>query len=123
MKQDTMLKTIDKIFKKVKEIHLQGSKEYARGEGTDIFANFKRAGMFADISKEKAALVYLVKHIDGISAHINGHKSQREPVFTRYIDAICYLCLLWAMEESSEIKLPSKNTEQRKELNLNQMEI
>ena len=40
-------------------------------------------------------MVYLLKHIDGINAHIDGHKSQREDVEGRIIDTIVYLFLLW----------------------------
>ena len=44
-------------------------------------------------------MVYLLKHIDGISSYVNGHKSQREDVRGRITDAIVYLCLLWGMVE------------------------
>jgi len=39
-------------------------------------------------------MVYLLKHIDGITAHIDGHTSQREEVEGRITDAIVYLFLL-----------------------------
>jgi len=42
-------------------------------------------------------MTYLLKHIDGISAYVKGHKSQREDVTGRITDAIVYLMLLWAM--------------------------
>ena len=49
-------------------------------------------------------MVYAMKHIDGITAHIQGHTSQREPVTGRIKDAIVYLMLLWGMvEEKHEI--------------------
>ena len=38
-----------------------------------------------------------MKHIDGILAFINGHKSQREDVRGRLTDVIVYLTLLWGM--------------------------
>jgi len=47
-------------------------------------------------------MVYLLKHIDGITAYLNGHKSQREDVRGRIKDAIVYLMLLWAMIEEKE---------------------
>ena len=70
-----------------------GQKEYAH----DLFANFKRVANALDSSKEKVLMVYLLKHIDGISAYTKGHKSQREDVRGRLTDAIVYLMLLWAM--------------------------
>jgi|TARA_R100001530_G_scaffold131243_1_gene102779 hypothetical protein len=47
-------------------------------------------------------MVYLLKHIDGITAYLAGHKSQREDVRGRIKDAIVYLMLLWAMIEERE---------------------
>ena len=44
-------------------------------------------------------MTFLLKHIDGISAHIKGHESQREDVTGRLKDAIVYLMLLWGMIE------------------------
>jgi len=42
-------------------------------------------------------MVYLLKHIDGISSYIEGHRSQREDVSGRIQDSLVYLFLLWAM--------------------------
>ena len=96
MKHKTMLKQIDKIFKKVKKIHTEGQREYAMNED-NVFANFERISDTLHISREKVLMVYLLKHIDGISAYIKGHKSQRESVEGRLTDAIVYLMLLWSM--------------------------
>ena len=49
-------------------------------------------------------MVYLLKHIDGISSFVNGHQSQREDVRGRITDVIVYLCLLWGMIEKEENK-------------------
>tara|TARA_B100001094_G_C17586622_1_gene509985 strand:- start:26 stop:214 length:189 start_codon:yes stop_codon:yes gene_type:complete len=54
-------------------------------------------------------MVYLLKHIDGISSYVNGHKSQREDVRGRITDAIVYLCLLWGMVEDESKQ--SRNVE------------
>ena len=43
-----------------------------------------------------------MKHMDGIVAHINGHKSQREDIRGRIKDSIVYLTLYWAMVEGEE---------------------
>ena len=59
-------------------------------------------------------MVYLLKHIDGISSYVNGHKSQREDVRGRITDAIVYLCLLWGMVEDE--KSESRNAKYLREL-------
>ena len=80
-----------------------GQKEYARKQ-SNAFANFERVANYIDSSKEKVLMVYLLKHIDGISSFVNGHKSQREDVRGRITDAIVYLCLLWGMVEHEDSK-------------------
>ena len=73
-----------------------GQKEYAHGT-ENVFANFERGAKALDISREKVLMTYLLKHIDGISAYVKGHRSQREDITGRITDAIVYLMLLWAM--------------------------
>ena len=80
-----------------------GQKEYARKQNNS-FANFERVADYIDSSKEKVLMIYLLKHIDGISSFINGHKSQREDVRGRITDAIVYLCLLWGMIDAEDSK-------------------
>jgi len=46
-------------------------------------------------------MIYLLKHVDGIKAYVNGHKSQREDVRGRITDIIVYLMLLWGMIEEN----------------------
>ena len=67
-----------------------------------MHANFKRVGEYLNLPPEKALMVYLMKHIDGITAYIDGHQSQREPVEGRIIDAIVYLFLLWGMLDDNK---------------------
>ena len=90
-----------------------GQKEYARKED-NAFANFERIGRNLGLSREKVLLVYLLKHVDGIISHANGHFSQRENIRGRITDAIVYLCLLWGMidEEGNE----SRNIAQLKQV-------
>ena len=73
-----------------------GQKEYAHGQH-NVFANFERVAQSVDSTREKVLMVYLLKHIDGVSAYLKGHKSQREDVRGRITDAIVYLMLLWGM--------------------------
>ena len=98
-----MLKTIDRVMDIVKQTHIQGQKEYAH-DTENVFANFERVALSLDISKEKALMVYLMKHMDGINAYIKGHKSQREDVTGRIKDAIVYLCLLWGMVDDDKVQ-------------------
>ena len=76
-----------------------GQKEYARKKD-NAFANFERVGENLNVDRKKVLLVYLLKHIDGICAYVDGHKSQREDVRGRITDVIVYLCLLWGMVEN-----------------------
>ena len=49
-------------------------------------------------------MTYMLKHIDGISAYVKGHQSQREDVTGRITDCIVYLMLLWGMiKEEREV--------------------
>ena len=95
---------INQIFKEIQTVRAAGQKEYAR-KSSNAFANFERVSDYIDSTREKVLMVYLLKHIDGISSFVNGHKSQREDVRGRITDAIVYLCLLWGMiEEENERK-------------------
>ena len=89
------------IMMEVKKTRDEGQKEYAHSID-NVFANFERVAESLDISREKALMTYLLKHIDGIKAYIKGHESQRESVTGRITDAIVYLFLLWAMVEENE---------------------
>ena len=108
MTQKEMEGLIDSIFRKIQETRDAGQKEYAR-KIDNAFANFERIGKNLSLSREKVLLVYLLKHIDGICAFVDGHTSQREDVKGRITDCIVYLCLLWGMSESHETKYPGKS--------------
>ena len=90
---------IETIFTEVQSTREAGQKEYAR-ESNNAFANFERIGGLLHKTKEEILMVYLLKHMDGIVSWVEGHKSQREDVTGRIIDAIVYLCLLYGMTES-----------------------
>ena len=95
-------KQLDKIIqsqlKQILQTRDDGQKEYAR-DINNVFANFQRVGKYVGISQEQVLMVYLLKHIDGINAWMDGHKSQRENVKGRITDAIVYLLLLRGMVE------------------------
>ena len=98
MTQSNMRKFMDKIWSEVIHIRDEGQKEYAHTD-ENVFANFERTGKLLGVDREKILMTFLLKHIDGIAAYANGHKSQREDITGRLTDAIVYLCLLWAMVE------------------------
>ena len=99
-------KNLDKIIKnqiqQILKTRDDGQKEYAR-DVDNVFANFERVGKYINVSREQVLMVYLLKHIDGIMAYINGHKSQREGVEGRITDAIVYLLLLRGMVDEDII--------------------
>jgi len=82
------------ILPKILETRESGGQEYARTED-NIFANFERVSETLDISVEECIMVYSMKHLDGIVAHIQGTTSQREDVRGRITDLIVYMTLLW----------------------------
>jgi hypothetical protein len=106
MKHTDMLDQINSIFKNVTEMHTEGQKEYAMDED-NVFANFERIAEQTGFDREMILWVYLMKHIDGIASYLKGHQSQREDVRGRLTDTIVYLCILWGMIDSKDIKHPA----------------
>jgi hypothetical protein len=100
MSKKEMEKLIQKIFLQIQKTREAGQKEYAQDKD-NAFANFERIGKNLGIKREEVLMVYLLKHIDGISSYIKGYKSQREDVRGRITDAIVYLCLFWGMVEDA----------------------
>ena len=101
MTYEQMKKVVRSQLKEVLKTRDAGQKEYAH-DTDNVFANFERSAALLDIPRDKALMVFLLKHIDGISAYIKGHKSQREDVSGRITDAIVYLCLLRGMIEDGK---------------------
>ena len=104
MKYEKMTHLMNSIWKQIQQTRDDGQKEYAHDKD-NVFANFDRVGSLLSITSEKTLMVYLLKHIDGITAYLAGHKSQREDVRGRIKDAIVYLILLWAMVEERDEKV------------------
>lgn len=73
-----------------------GQKEYAHSED-NAFANFERVADKLDLDRQAVLMHTPLKHLDGITAHANGHVSQREPVTGRMNDLIVYSALLYGM--------------------------
>ena len=93
----------NEIIPKITAMRNAGQKEYAQDKD-EIFANFIKTSTQLNIPSDKALMVFLLKHIDGICAYLKGHKSQREHVTGRIADAIVYLMLLWGMIKEQEKK-------------------
>jgi hypothetical protein len=97
---------MDELFVKCIDTHENGQKEYA-GDSNDVYANFKRVAKATDSTPMQVLLVYLLKHIDGITNYIKGHETQREPIEGRIVDSIVYLTLLSGMIEEEDKKSKS----------------
>ena len=98
-------KLFDSILEEVKGTRSAGQKEYAHGEVDDVFNNFNRVASSIELDRKKVLFTYLSKHIDGVTAYIKGHKSQREDVRGRIKDIMVYCALLWGMIEEEEREL------------------
>jgi hypothetical protein len=88
---------LEAIQEAERKVNTQGQDEYARSE-EDCFSNFKRVGDWLNLDQRLVLLVYALKHLDGIVAHVEGHTSQREDVRGRIKDLRLYLAILWGME-------------------------
>ena len=101
MHRQTMHRLIEDIFNEVLRVRDAGQTEYAR-DRKNVFANFERVASFTATTREKALLTYLIKHIDGLCAYADGHRSQREDVRGRLTDIIVYCLLFWGMVEDND---------------------
>lgn len=89
------------VFDRLEDLREAGQAEYAHDED-NCFANFDRTAERLKISREKALMVHFTKHYDSLTAYVNGHESQREPIYGRILDAMMYLMLLYGMVEEAE---------------------
>lgn len=98
MTRDQFAALLNDIQAAEREVRVAGQKEYVHDDA-NAFGNFERISRQLGIPREKILWVYLIKHMDGILAYLNGHKSQREDIRGRIKDARMYLALLWGMIE------------------------
>ena len=103
MTYEQMKRVVRSQLKEVLKTRDDGNIPYHH-DTDNVFANFERSSNLLDIPREKALMIFLLKHIDGISAYVKGHKSQRESVKGRITDAIVYLCLFRGMVEDGQSK-------------------
>lgn len=77
------------------------NKEYARNG--DVLAQFKRIAEKKHTTPEHVASIFLEKHLDAIDYYIlNNPETTSEKFKGRIIDAINYLCFIYALTEESE---------------------
>ena len=105
-----MSHVMDNILTKVSVMRDAGQKEYAHDD-SNVFANFNRISDLLSIDRKSVLMTYMLKHIDGITAYIKGHKSQREDVRGRITDCIVYLMLLWGMIEEEDGTISRKTSD------------
>lgn len=101
MTRDQMAAVMERVFDECEVLRNAGQLEYAH-DADNAFANFERLAAKLKMSREQVLWVYAEKHLDGIVAWINGHRSQREGVAGRINDAIVYLTLLRGMADERE---------------------
>jgi len=111
MTKEEMGKVLIDLQEKENFLREAGQAEYAHSE-EEAFSNFMRVGQYLGVDRKKVLLVYMLKHIDGITAFVNGHESQREDIEGRILDARVYLALLAGMVREERAMTPR----QRKEL-------
>ena len=92
--RERMAEVAEETFGRLEKLMEAGQQEYAHGPA---FGNFNRLAAQLQLPREKVLWTYLQKHLDGIVAHLNGHRSQREDVIGRIDDARVYLTLLEGM--------------------------
>ena len=105
MTRADLQKWMEQTFTECMKLREQGQAEYARRD-ENAFGNFERTAEYLNLTREQILMTFLMKHMDGICAYINGHRSQREDVRGRINDAITYLCLLRGMVEEQDIFIP-----------------
>jgi hypothetical protein len=109
--KDDVAKTMELVFSEVRSLRVAGQQEYAHQDDRP-FRNFEAMAEEMNVDRKVPWWFLFKKHIDGIQAYINGHKSQREDVRGRINDAMTYLVILRAMidEEDSFVLAPRSVT-------------
>ena len=98
MKYQEMKDLIDReIIPQVLKIRDAGQKEYDRNQD-NVFANFDRVSDCIKIPREKALMVYLLKHMDSITNYVlEGVEASDESIEGRFHDLRNYALLLHAI--------------------------
>lgn len=104
---------VDLVLGTAREIADSKRPAYTIGS-PDVLANFKRIGDRTNMSAEKVLDIYLLKHLDSITAYSDGSIDQAEPIVERFADAINYLLLKFALlvERNDAIDVTTTTTEE-----------
>lgn len=105
MTKDDMRALMERLQGEERNARSAGQMEYAQDD-SNAFANFERVAAATGTTRDQVLLVYLLKHIDGITSYVKGHRSQRESIRGRITDARVYLALLAGMVEEDEEESP-----------------
>jgi len=100
MTRDEFDTFVEEVMTKVLEISNTKGREYAGDR--DVLANFKRIAGEMMLPPEVVCWVYLRKHLDAIAYYCRTGKVLSENIEGRILDAIVYLCLLWARVKEQE---------------------
>lgn len=99
-------KTIKQILR-ARADAIEDSKRPAYTIGSeDVLANFKRIGESTGLSPARVCQVYMLKHVDSVSAFIKDPDiPQAESILGRFADLHNYVCLCLALlaEENDEL--------------------
>lgn len=101
MTREQMAQVMETMFAEEMKTREAGQKEYSHVDA-EAFTNFNKLAEELHIDRKMVLWIYVRKHLDGILAYLNGHKSQREDVRGRIMDTRVYLALLRGMIEEEE---------------------
>lgn len=87
----------ESLLRECAELSKQAQTEYTLED--NAFNNFERVGRELNLPREVVLLVYMKKHLDGITNYVKSPAPQRDTIRGRITDAINYLSLLAAMLE------------------------
>lgn len=95
MNRSQFRKFHESLLHECAELSKQAQTEYTLED--NAFDNFERVGRELNLPREVVLLVYMKKHLDGITNYVKNPAPQRDTIRGRIIDAINYLSLLGAM--------------------------
>lgn len=94
----------DDLMAEADRVLLSKGRDYTKGS-QDRLANFKNSGSDAGITPLQAWLVFYNKHHSAICSYIkSGGQNESEPIFGRFVDALNYLRLGWALVKEDQLK-------------------
>lgn len=99
MTQEEFTNIVNKIFQDSKALLATKGNDYTDGE--DRLSNFKNNASKLGLTTMQVWGVYFLKHIDAITKYCATNKLESEPIDSRFLDAINYLILGYALMKES----------------------